>query len=49
MDECVGASADVIRVNLEVERQALHTLLSREIRAQGVDANVHLRKGQQSY
>lgn len=44
VDEHVGARADVIGVDLEVERQALHALLGREVGAQRVDPDVNLRK-----
>lgn len=44
MDEPVGARADVIGVDLEVEWQALHSLLGREVGAQGVDPDVDLWK-----
>ena len=42
VDEAVGARAEVVRVDLQVEGQTLHPLLRGEVRAQGVDANVHL-------
>ena len=44
VDEPVGARAEVIRVDLEVQRQTLHSLLRGEVCAQGVDANVHLER-----
>lgn len=42
--ELVGSRAEVISVNLYVEREALHSLLRGEICAQGVDANIHLQE-----
>ena len=40
--ELVGSRAEVVSVDLDVERQAFHSLLRGEVSAQGVDANVHL-------
>ena len=44
MDEAVGAAAEVICVDLEVERKPLHSLLRGEVCAQRVNANVHLEE-----
>lgn len=40
--ELVGPGAEVVGVNLQVEREAFHSLLRGEVCAQGVNANVHL-------
>lgn len=46
MDEAVGAAAEVICVDLEVERKPLHPLLRGEVCTQRVNANVHLERGE---
>lgn len=44
MDQPVGSGAEVVGVDLQVERKPLHPLLGREVRAQRVDADVHLEE-----
>lgn len=46
MDKAVGAAAEIIGVDLEVERKPLHSLLRGEVCAQRVNANVHLERGE---
>lgn len=43
MYEVVGSRAEVVRVDLQVEGETFDPLLSGEVGAQGVDADVHLR------
>jgi len=45
VQQSVGARAEVVRVDLQVQRQTLHALLGGEVGAQGVDADVHLETG----
>lgn len=40
--EMVGSRAEVVSVDLYVQRQAFHAFLRGEVCAQGVDADVHL-------
>lgn len=42
--ELVGSRADVVGVDLQVQRKTFHSLLRGEVRAQGVDADVHLEE-----
>lgn len=42
--ELVGSRADVVGVDLQVQRKPLHALLGGKVCAQGVDADVHLEK-----
>lgn len=43
VNEVICSWADVVRVDLEVERQAFHPLLRGEVCAQRVDADVNLQ------
>lgn len=42
VDELVGAGAEIIGVDLQVEREAFHAFLGREVCAEGVQTDVHL-------
>ena len=44
VDEAVGAGAEVVSVDLQVQRETLHTLLRGEVCAEGVNANINLHE-----
>lgn len=46
VDETVGARAEVVRVDLQVQRDAFYPLLRGEVCAERIDANIHLRRPQ---
>ena len=51
VQQLVGSRAEVVGVDLQVEGEALHSLLRGEVRAQGVDADVNLdeEKGKRTF
>lgn len=44
VDQTVGARVEVVRVDLQVQRDAFHPLLRGEVCAEGIDADIHLVK-----